>query len=114
MENLKINDYSTLTADEKIIYDDERFDWKGLEYNYYDIIVGANGFMEEWHNKEDDFCNSFMIVPGTSLLDQRFLTVMYFLFLCYLFVGISIIADIFMEGIENITAVTIAVSKTNK
>ena len=57
MENQKINNYDTLKGDQKTLYDSQLFDWKGLEYNYYDIIVNSNGFMEEWHNKDDDFCN---------------------------------------------------------
>jgi len=67
-------------------------------------MVKGNGFIEEWSDTE--FCHSFMIVPGTSLLNKQFLTIMYLLFLCYCFVGISIIADIFMEGIEVITSKT--------
>jgi len=35
-----------------------------------------------------------------------FLMVVYFFFLMYLFIGISIIADIFMESIETITSKT--------
>lgn len=38
-----------------------------------------------------------MIIPGTSLLPNGLLGVAYFLALMYLFLGIAIISDIFME-----------------
>lgn len=47
-----------------------------------------------------------MIIPGTSLLSPGLLGVAYLVFLGYLFLGISIIADIFMEAIEVITSQT--------
>ena len=37
-------------------------------------------------------------------MNKNFLAAVYFLFLMYLFLGISIIADIFMEAIEVITS----------
>lgn len=45
-------------------------------------------------------------MPGTSLLGNGLMGVMYLLFLGYLFLGISISADIFMEAIEVITSKT--------
>jgi len=76
-------------------------------YKYKHILLSSNGFVEEYHNKEsDDFCNSYVIIPGTSLLGKGTLGVAYMAFLGYLFVGISIIADIFMESIEVITSKT--------
>ena len=41
------------------------------------------------------------------------LGITYFVFLCYLFLGISIIADIFMEAIEVITSKTTPVTTTD-
>ena len=45
-----------------------------------------------------------ILVPGTSLLNNELMGFAYFMFLMYLFLGISIIADIFMEAIECITS----------
>lgn len=45
-------------------------------------------------------------VPGTSLMATRTLGIFYFIFLFWLFLGISVIADIFMEAIEVITSTT--------
>jgi solute carrier family 8 (sodium/calcium exchanger) len=57
----------------------------------------------EYTNKEQ-FCTSFMILPGTSLLPDIWLGIVYLLVLLYLFLGIAIISDIFMEAIETITS----------
>lgn len=43
------------------------------------------------------FSYSSILVPGTSLLGTGLMGVVYLLWLGYLFVGIAIISDIFME-----------------
>lgn len=55
-----------------------------------------------------------ILVPGTSLLGKGLMGVVYLLWLGYLFVGIAIISDIFMEAIEAITAQTIKVEYWDK
>jgi len=45
-------------------------------------------------------------VPGTSLMGKTTLGIFYLIFLFWLFLGISVIADIFMEAIEIITSST--------
>lgn len=45
-----------------------------------------------------------VLIPGTTLLPKGLLAIMYALFLGWLFLGISIVADIFMEAIEVITS----------
>jgi hypothetical protein len=47
---------------------------------------------------------SWAIVPGTSLMNPTTLAIAYLVALGYLFLGIAIISDIFMEAIEHITA----------
>jgi len=42
--------------------------------------------------------------PGVSLLPAGLMGVAYLIFLGYLFLGIAISADIFMEAIETITS----------
>lgn len=54
------------------------------------------------HNTE--VCNVLILIPGTALLPRGLLAIAYGLSLIYLFLGISIISDIFMVGIENITS----------
>lgn len=44
------------------------------------------------------------MLPGTSLLPDLVLGAAYLLILLYIFLGIAIVADIFMEAIEEITS----------
>ena len=66
----------------------------------------AQGFVEEYFNEDSPrLCHSYLIlVPGTSLLNENLLAVTYLVFLGWLFLGIAIIADIFMEAIEEMTS----------
>ena len=41
--------------------------------------------------------HSFVLIPGTSLLPNGLMGVVYIVALGYLFLGIAIISDIFME-----------------
>lgn len=50
--------------------------------------------------------NSAFLIPGTFMLGNNLLVVAYLFALGYLFLGIAIISDIFMEAIEAITAQT--------
>jgi hypothetical protein len=49
---------------------------------------------------------SFILIPGTQLLGNGLLGVAYMAGLGYLFLGVAIVSDIFMEAIEAITAQT--------
>jgi solute carrier family 8 (sodium/calcium exchanger) len=49
---------------------------------------------------------SYIVIPGLQLLNKKVLAAVYFAFLMYLFLGIYIVADIFMEAIEVITSTT--------
>lgn len=57
-----------------------------------------------YYSKNTEVCNSWIIVPGTAILPTGLLAIGYCLSLIYLFMGIGIISDIFMNGIERITA----------
>ena len=54
-----------------------------------------------------------VLIPGTSLLPNWFLGIVYIIFLGFLFLGISIVADIFMEAIEVITSQTVMKEHTD-
>lgn len=61
--------------------------------------------MEEYFDEQ--LCYSVLIdVPGTSLMPAWLMGASYFIFMCWLFMGIAISADIFMEAIEVITSKT--------
>lgn len=57
-----------------------------------------------YYSKNVDVCYSPLLIPGFPLLPRGLLAIVYALTLCYLFFGISIVADIFMSAIEKITS----------
>lgn len=61
------------------------------------------GFVEEFWETETH-CHSWIMIPGTTLLNPGFMGFAYLCALGWLFLGIAIISDIFMESIEVITA----------
>lgn len=60
------------------------------------------GFVEEFYDGQQ--CHSSIMIPGTSLIGNGFMGFCYLVALIWLFLGIGIISDIFMESIETITA----------
>jgi len=64
---------------------------------------GAEGYIEEYTNKPG-FCTSVLVLPGLSLIHSGVLGIASLLMLLYLFLGIAIVADIFVEAIEVITS----------
>jgi len=93
--------------------DDEgsaKFKWKDTDYENYAYIQRQQGWVEEFYDgdMEGDYCYSgLVLIPGTTLLPKGLLGFAYFMFLGFLFLGISIVADIFMEAIEVITSQTV-------
>ena len=47
---------------------------------------------------------SSLLIPGVATLSTGLLSIAYGLCLIYLFLGISIVSEIFMESIEKITS----------
>ena len=78
---------------------------KSVEYDRGKIVYfGTN----------TEICDTSIMLPGIPLLPVPLLAIFYCLTLIYLFLGISIISDIFMNGIEKITSQKTAVEITNK
>jgi hypothetical protein len=50
------------------------------------------------------FCDSYILVPGENTWWQELRAFIYLMCLLYLFLGVAIIADIFMSSIEKITS----------
>lgn len=59
-----------------------------------------------YYSKNTEICNSTVLIPGVALLPGGLLAVFYALALVYLFLGIGIVSDVFMAGIEKITSTT--------
>jgi len=76
---------------------------KGETFKQYVLQKEAQGYIEEYYGHER--CYSSMInTPGVTLLPDGLMGFAYLCFLGYLFLGISISADIFMEAIDVITS----------
>lgn len=57
-----------------------------------------------YFSKNTSVCSSILLIPGTATLNRGFLAFAYGFCLIYLFLGIAIVAEIFMEAIEKITS----------
>jgi len=85
-------------ADDQIFWDGADNEWFAVEEEKY------NRGRIMYYSKNSEVCNSWVLVPGTAILPKGFLATAYCLTLIYLFMGISIVSDIFMEAIEKITS----------
>jgi len=72
--------------------------------------VKDKGYIEEYTSRESGFCHSYVVNDGFSLMPTAFLAIFYVIVLFYLFLGIAIVSDIFMESIEEITSKTTVVT----
>ena len=95
MDQIERNEKGTFTY---VDFYGESHEYKNNMIKYYErgrvVYYGNNLSM----------CVSALLLPGTALLPTGFLVVCYGMSLIYLFLGISIISDIFMSGIESITS----------
>lgn len=81
------------------------YTWKGEAYDLFDTKDFELGSITEYSNK-DEFCHSYMLLPGIPLMGNLTLIFGYLFCLIYLFLGIAIVSDIFMGAIEVITSKT--------
>eukprot|EP00352_Strombidinopsis_acuminata_P002921 CAMPEP_0176385862 /NCGR_PEP_ID=MMETSP0126-20121128/35479_1 /TAXON_ID=141414 ORGANISM="Strombidinopsis acuminatum, Strain SPMC142" /NCGR_SAMPLE_ID=MMETSP0126 /ASSEMBLY_ACC=CAM_ASM_000229 /LENGTH=236 /DNA_ID=CAMNT_0017752457 /DNA_START=191 /DNA_END=901 /DNA_ORIENTATION=- len=65
----------------------------------------TRGSITTFTNRED-FCECWILPPGMTLLSDTAQFIIYMFILFYLFLGIAIVSDVFMEGIEHITSAT--------
>ena len=83
------------------------FFYEGNSYDLYERREASGGYIEEYTNKAAVCMPSIpIVVPGTSLMGDVFMGIVYVLVLFWFFLGIAIVADIFMEAIEVITSKT--------
>ena len=62
------------------------------------------GVLVEYWSESEKVCTSYILVPAESMWHPILRTILYFMGLVYLFMGIAILADVFMMSIERITA----------
>ena len=101
---------TALTEENEFEYDSS-YVWQQTKYDKFLRTEQFGGYVEEYTNKE--FCHSWIIIPGISLYNDSLLGVAYLLILLYIFLGVAIVADIFMEAIETITSKMITITVTD-
>jgi len=67
--------------------------------------ISARGYVDEYTNQEG-FCRSFVLPVGLSLENNALMGCVYLFLMFYVFIGITIVSDLFMDSIEVITAQT--------
>lgn len=77
--------------------------YEGTPYALFQKFNQPGGYVEEYTNKEG-FCGSFLFAPGFSFMNDIVVGVFLLIVLFYVFLGVAIIADLFMEAIEVITS----------
>lgn len=100
-----VKDFDKISRPAKPTGKDGKYKFRNKDYMNYVQDVSAQGYVEEYYGKQRCF-SSLINNPGVSLLPTGLLGFVYLVFLGYLFLGISISADIFMEAIEVITSKT--------
>jgi hypothetical protein len=87
-----------------------------VTYDDDDNIIGGDYIVWEENKYErgrivyfstnEVICNSPLLIPGTAILPNGLLAIFYGCTLIWLFLGIGIVSDIFMDGIEILTSQT--------
>ena len=85
------------------------YEWQGNEYMSIKQDFYPKGRIVYYGHLYTGVCDQTILIPGTALLPRGFLVVMYGLALIYLFLGISIISDKFMDSIEQITSQSVTI-----
>jgi hypothetical protein len=83
--------------------EDEKIKWNGEEWEAMAVESYPRGRIV-YFSQNEEICTSAILIPGIAIMGTGFLATMYGCVLIYLFLGISIVADIFMEAIEKITS----------
>ena len=102
----------TLVSNQFAVYAEEEaqlfsgpFYYEGNSYDKYERREASGGYIEEYTNKKAICMPDLpIVVPGSSLMSDAFMGIIYILVLFWFFLGISIVAEIFMEAIEVITS----------
>jgi solute carrier family 8 (sodium/calcium exchanger) len=74
----------------------------------------AGGYIVETYRNEDDVCDSIFMFPGQNMVWSRYsMGILTFLGLIWCFLGVAIVADLFMGAIEVITSKEVEFTRKN-
>ena len=92
----------------------DEIEWDGQTWSSIGISQFERGRIVHF-SKNFYVCHAYGILfPGVSLLPTPVLAIFYALALIYLFMGIGVVSDIFMESIEKITSKVVVVDEETK
>ena len=74
----------------------------------------AGGTLIEVYASSNIICDGDLLLPGENIWAHEARGILYFVALVWIFLGVSIIADMFMDAIEHITSKTKKVTKNGK
>ncbi len=73
------------------------YSWDGELWEHKEYSETKTGYLEVFAHSKDDVCRSDLVtIPGMMLLNIWLQAAAYLITLLYLFLGISIVADLFM------------------
>lgn len=70
----------------------------------FQTFNSRRGYVVELLENEDDLCTSWVLLPAENLWDAAARAVLYLMALLWMFLGVAIVADIFVGSIEVITS----------
>jgi hypothetical protein len=77
------------------------YKYDGAEYRSAEVYYYPRGRIVYYGNIASGICHEpLVLIPGIAILPKGFLAVVYATILIYLFLGIAIISELFMGGIE--------------
>uniref|UniRef100_A0A7S1CBI4 Calx-beta domain-containing protein n=1 Tax=Bicosoecida sp. CB-2014 TaxID=1486930 RepID=A0A7S1CBI4_9STRA len=85
----------------------------GTNYTSQCVDTYPTGYVVENYGEEDKVCSSFLLLPAENLWSPGVRIFLYLFGLMYCFLGVAIIADVFMAGIEVITSKESKVERVN-
>lgn len=95
-----------------LVIGNSQFFYKGESWDMEHRKKFSRGQIYEVSDK-DEFWHSWILIPGTPLIAEWLLAIAYFFGLIYLFLGIALVSDVFMDAIEVITSQTKTVKYTD-
>ena len=104
MVNLLVSEFGSsivVNAELEPVFGD--FEHEGIKYQWEGVDEWGRGKVVQYASTET-MCYSPFFPPAFGMRSRRTLGTIYFLLMSYIFIGIMIISDMFMEAIEEITS----------
>eukprot|EP00347_Sterkiella_histriomuscorum_P006709 403351736 len=92
-----------------------KYTFNNQTFEQYKLKTYSKGYIEEYLvGKNDEFCDSWVLFPGTTLVSSTKLSGAYFVMMLYLFLGLIVLQDKMFGAIEIILAQKAKVIRKDK